>query len=358
MQAPFNVPRAWIVSAARAVGELRMSLVLVAGNLLAALAFSLPVLVPAISTLSHSLHPRESPAAAMADFKLVLGKSGGFLTGGALAATILAMVLQWLFAGGIAFRLCAGGPFRLSEFLQHSGRLLGRNLRLFLWELLWLMPVLLLISGPAIPLALTDRFPSPEAALTGTPLTPWSVGFLLYALVMFALWRGAFDVARIQLFADDQRLTRVASWRGIKAMVVRPLATLGYAALTLAGIIAVLLVMRVHAALTPASMGGALLGLVLAQLVIWIRMIASIAATAYALEVHRVLPPRTSRVRATENAAPIAPLSSESAQAPAPPPLPAPPVLPEIPKAPETKVERTHLDATALIEPPKPEDGT
>jgi hypothetical protein len=74
--------------------------------------------------------------------ELLLGL-GPMVTRGAmpsiLAPLLLLAVLQTLLAGGVVWRACAGGPFRLGAFLGQSGRLMLRNARLSLWLLLRLV---------------------------------------------------------------------------------------------------------------------------------------------------------------------------------------------------------------------------
>lgn len=64
--------------------------------------------------------------------QLLLGLGPVFAGGGlpsVLGPLVLLVLLQTLLMGGVVWRACGGGPFRLGAFLGQSGRLVGRNAR-------------------------------------------------------------------------------------------------------------------------------------------------------------------------------------------------------------------------------------
>jgi len=222
--------------------------------------------------------------------QLLLGLGSVFANGGAppsvLAPLLLAVVLQLLLVGGVVWRVCADGPFHLGAFLGQSGRLVGRNTRLYLWLLVFLGAALLVPIGLAAllhALGLPTVFTGTgEAWLFGRPFTVVSVLHLVVFVLALALWRLSLDVGRVLLFRDDLRVTRAAAWRAVKLVVRAPSSVALYAVLGGLGTLAVLLLVRGRAMLPEGTTGLALLALGMGQIVVWTRLAFQVAGTRFA----------------------------------------------------------------------------
>ena len=222
--------------------------------------------------------------------EVLLGGMGSLLQRGGspsiAAPLLLLVVLQTLLAGGVAWRTCAGGPFRLGAFLGQSGRLLLRNARLFLWLLLLLAVVALVPAALAAlmrALGLPTVFTLPgEAWIVGRPFGLWSVLHLGVVALAVALWRLSLDVGRVLLFRDDVRASRRAAWRAVRLVLRAPLAVVLYAALGGLATLAVLLAARGRASLPEGNAGLALLALGVGQGVLWIRLAFQVAGSRFA----------------------------------------------------------------------------
>ena len=230
---------------------------------------------------------------------LLLGLGAVFEGGGApsvAAPLLLLVVLQTFLVGGVVWRACAGGPFRVGAFLGQSGRLVARNARLYLWLLL-LLPVAALVPAALAlgmrALGLPTVFTvSGETWLFGRPFTAWSVLHLGVVALAFALWRLSLDVGRVLLFRDDLRATRRAAWRAVRLVLRAPLSVVLYAVLGGIATLAVLLAARGRASLPEGNAGLALLALGVGQLVLWIRLAFQVAGTRFAAAlVERTEPP-------------------------------------------------------------------
>lgn len=203
-----------------------------------------------------------------------------------LAPLLLLVVLQTLLAGGVVWRTCAGGPFRLGAFLGQSGRLMLRNARLSLWLLLLLVVAALVPAGLALlmkALGLPTLFTMPgEIWFFGRPFGVWSVLHLGVVVIALALWRLSVDVGRVLLFRDDVRATRRAAWRALRLVLRSPVAVAGYAMLGGLATLAVLLAARCRASLPEGNAGLALLALGVGQGVLWVRLAFQVAGTRFA----------------------------------------------------------------------------
>ncbi|MGZ6081387.1 MAG: hypothetical protein ACXWK4_11275 [Myxococcaceae bacterium] len=203
-----------------------------------------------------------------------------------LAPLLLLAVLQTLLAGGVVWRTCAGGPFRLGAFLGQSGRLMLRNARLSLWLLLLLVVAALVPAGLALlmkALALPTLFTVPgETWVFGRPFGVWSVLHLAVVVLALGLWRLSLDVGRVLLFRDDVRATRRAAWRALRLVLRSPVAVAGYAVLGGLATLAVLLAARCRASLPEGNGWLALLALGVGQGVVWIRLAFQVAGTRFA----------------------------------------------------------------------------
>jgi hypothetical protein len=203
-----------------------------------------------------------------------------------LGPLVLLVVLQTLVVGGVVWRACAGGPFRLGAFLGQSGRLVGRNARLYLWSLPLLLVALLVPIGLALlmkavglPTLLTLHG---EAWLFGRPFTFASVLHLAVLILALALWRLCLDVGRVLIFRDDLRITRRAAWRAVRLVVRAPRSVALYGLLGALATLVVLLLVRARAMLPEGSAGLALLALGVGQVVVWTRLAFQVAGTRFA----------------------------------------------------------------------------
>lgn len=291
-------PLRFLIAPLKAFSELKLLGVLLLANLCIALVQSAPILIPAIGHFGHSLagQGRAFPSPeAVFDSTRLLAQGGSFLAGPLLLGFLFSFGLQLLLAGGIVSRLCSPGPFSLADFARNCAAQLGRNLRLLGWALLGLLPLAGLAVLATVLLARAEKptlftLDAEQWALDN-PFTGWSLAHLALVVVLFALWRSSFDLARVQLFADDQRKTRLAAWRALKQMVRSPGALLGYIVLGLIGLLAVIALARLHSAVRVTSTGRAWLALGMAQLVIAARLGFSVAHTAFAVDVYRSMPP-------------------------------------------------------------------
>jgi hypothetical protein len=228
------------------------------------------------------------------------------------APLLLLVVLQTFLVGGVVWRACASGPFRLGAFMGQSGRLVGRNARLYLWLLLLLLvaalvPVLLAIPMRALGLH-TVFATSADRWVFGRPFTLASVLHLCLVALAVGLWRLSLEVGRVLLFRDDLHATRRAAWRAVRLVLRAPGAVALYTVLGALATLAVLLLARVHAVVPEGSVGLALLALGVAQGVIWVRLAFQVAGTRFAaalVESTGVGPPR-----AGQPVEPVAPAPS------------------------------------------------
>jgi hypothetical protein len=220
---------------------------------------------------------------------LLLGFGPVFANGGlpsVVAPLLLALLLQLFLVGGVVWRACAGGQFRLGAFLGQSGRLVGRNTRLYLWLLLFLGFVILVPMGLAFllhALGLPTLLTVPaETWIFGRPFTVVSVLHLAVLVLALALWRLSLEVGRVLLFREDLRLTRAAAWRSVKLVVRTPGSVALYALLGVLATFLMLLLLRARAMLPDGNTGVALLALGMTQVVVWARLAFQVAGTRFA----------------------------------------------------------------------------
>jgi hypothetical protein len=264
----------------RALGDVKLVALLLAANLAPSLAFALAPSAGAFGAFGHSLVGRDEPflgGYVAAELARVAVKGWGGASWLALFALLLlaSVPLQIALSGGVAARALEGqAPFSAADFVADCVRLFGRNLRLFGWALLGLIPVAVVAAGAA---ALVDQVDDPlgERSLVAYK----ALRFALIAAA-FATWRLAFDAAKVRAVSAEPRAMRRAAWQGLGA-AFRGRLWLGYAGLGLAGALGVLLLMRLHAALPVGSTGGALVALAFAQIVLGVRLVFSVAATNY-----------------------------------------------------------------------------
>ena len=267
------------------VREWRTVVVLLWANWLVAglmIAPSIPRLVAAFG------HAPRAVGRPLLSFEQLFGLGPVLVHGGTPsvgAPLLLLVVLQTFLVGGVVWRACARGPFRLGAFMGQSGRLVGRNARLYLWLLLLLLvaalvPVLLAI--PMRALGLHTVFTSSDRWVFGRPFSAASVLHLCVVALAVGLWRLSLEVGRVLVFRDDLHATRRAAWRAVRLVLRAPGAVALYSALGALATLAVLLLARVHAVLPEGSVGLALLALGVGQVVIWTRLAFQVAGTRFA----------------------------------------------------------------------------
>ena len=259
---------------------------LLAANWLVAILMVAPSIPVLSGTFGHAPLAVGKP---LVSTELLLGLSPVFANGGwpsVLAPLLLAVLLQVFLVGGVVWRACADGPFRLGAFLGQSGRLVGRNARLSLWLLLLLGVALVVPVGLAALLRALGRptilTMTGETWLFGRPFTVVSVLHLAVLVLALALWRLSLEVGRVMLFRDDLRVTRAAAWRAVKLVVRAPCSVALYALLGALATLAMLLLARGRAMLPEGSTGVALLALGIAQVVVWTRLAFQVAGTRFA----------------------------------------------------------------------------
>jgi hypothetical protein len=266
--------------------EWRTVAVLLGANWLVAVL----MVTPTVPVLSGAFgHAPLAVGRPLVSGQLLLGLGPVFANGrlpSVAAPLLLAVLLQLLLVGGVVWRACAGGPFRLGAFLGQSGRLVGRNARLYLWLLLLLGIAILVPLGLAallhalgLPTVLT--LPG-EAWVFGRPFTVASLLHLAVLVLALALWRLSLEVGRVLLFRDDLRVTRRAAWQAVRLVVRSPRSVALYAVLGALATLAVLLVVRARAMLPEGNAGLALLALGVGQVVVWTRLAFQVAGTRFA----------------------------------------------------------------------------
>jgi len=266
--------------------EWRTVAVLLAANWLVAALMVTPVLPGLLSAFGHAPLGAGKPILSSE----LLGGLGAVIESGrapsVLGPLLLLVLLQTFLTGGVVWRVCAGGPFRLGAFFGQSGRLVGRNARLFLWLLLLLavaMVVPLAVGAGMQLLGLRTSLTGPgEVWIFGNPFGGWSPVLFAVLGLAIALWRLSLDVGRVLLFRQDVRNTRRAAWRAFRLVLRSPLSVVLYALLGLLASGAVLLAARGRASLPEGSAGLALLALGVGQVVIWLRLAFQIAGTRFA----------------------------------------------------------------------------
>ena len=268
------------------VREWRTVAVLLCANWLVAGLMVAPSVPRMVAAFGHAPRATGKP---LLSTELLLGLGPVFESGGTpsvAAPLLLLVVLQTFLVGGVVWRACAGGPFRLGAFLGQSGRLVGRNVRLYLWLLLLLalaalVPVALALGMHALGLPTVFTVPG-ETWLFGRPFTVWSVLHLGVVALTLALWRLSLDVGRVLLFRDEFQGTRRAAWRAVRLVLWAPRSVVLYAFLGGLATAVVLLAMRGRASLPEGNAGLALLALGVGQSVLWLRLAFQVAGTRFA----------------------------------------------------------------------------
>jgi hypothetical protein len=236
-------------------------------------------------------------------------------------ALLLALPLTLFVTGGVVWRSWTVDRFRLTDFITECARGFGRMVRTLLWSLLLLAVCAGVVVGTSALLHVLHRetvFSAPWTWwVTDRPLSSgWAVLHLLLTVALWALWRLTLDTARVLVLVEELRKTRKALWRSFRLVLRSPGAWAGYALLGVGEAVAVLVMVRIHAALPEGNTGLAWLAIFVAQLVVLVRSGFQVSTTAFAAEL----------VRSTRDAA-VAPVGFA---APAKEPAPAPSVAPAV----------------------------
>jgi len=270
---------------ARGFGEWQVVSLLLALNLGVALVSVAPVVPRLASELGHAPlaegQPLLSAPVAFAVFAALREARPSVL-----APLGLLAVLQLFLAGGIARRAWLGGPFSTAEFFAASGRLFARNLRLACWSALGLVAVGAVAFGSTTLLVRLGHWPlfTLVGWVNGSLFDPWNVLQLALLTLCFAAWRLGLESARVLLWRDDLRRTRLAAWRGLGVALRAPLALLAFAALLGAAILGVFLLARFRASLPEGTVRWAVLAFLVGQGTLWVRYAFQVAGAVFAAE--------------------------------------------------------------------------
>jgi hypothetical protein len=268
------------VSVLWAFSERRMLLVLWLAGALASLGAVLPFVGPVKAHFDHSILGRADgflSGEVLADLSRLLGK--GSPASGPAYAALLSLVLSPALAGGTLGRLLRPGLFELRTFAADAAAHYLVNLRLLAWALLGLMPL-----GGLCALAFRALSAAEGEALYRAPFDKWRWLLGAAAALLLLAWRAAFDLARALAISQGERRTRRVAWAALKTVARRPSVLAGYAAVVGLGLGLAWLLVRVHAEVLVGTPAGALLALLVGQLLLWVRLGFSTAAYAYALE--------------------------------------------------------------------------
>jgi hypothetical protein len=275
-----NTLRSVFAALRRALGDGKLLALLLVANLAPSLLVALAPSVTAYGAFGHSLVGRDEPFLG-GDIIVEFGRAAQ--KGGASAwlwifalLFLVSLPLQVALSGGVAARALEGqARFSAADFAGDCLRLFGRNVRLFGWALLGLLPIALLA---VLTSALVGKLEDP---LGERSLALWKALRFGLLAAAFVTWRLAFDAAKVRAVADEPKAMRRAAWQGLKAALSTKGLWLGYAALGVGSALALLVAARVHAALPVGSVPGALLALLFAQIVLALRLTCSVAATHY-----------------------------------------------------------------------------
>lgn len=206
-------------------------------------------------------------------------------------ALLVALPLTLFLTGGVVWRAWTVDRFRLTEFIAECARSFGRVLRTLLWSLLLLGVCAGVAAGASAILHALHRDSVFTAWrllwLLDRPLTGWALGHLVLVVVLWALWRLTLDAARVLVLVEDVQKTRKAVWRAFRLVLTSPAAWTAYALLGVAEVLAVLLMMRLHAALPEGNTALAWLAILFAQAVVLVRAGFQVSTTAFAADLVR-----------------------------------------------------------------------
>ncbi len=285
--------RAIPASVVKGFSEWQTLLVLLSVSLLCAAIAVVPDLALLFKYYGHAPVANGKPLLSP---ELLLGINQAYAPGGTPLrslgiALLVALPLTLFVTGGVVWRAWTVDDFRLTDFITECGRSFGRMVRTLLWSLLLLAVCAGVVAGTSALLHSLHRetvFTTPSTAwVTDRPLTGWALSHLLLTVVLWALWRLTLDAARVLALVEELRKTRLAVWRSFRLVLRSPGAWASYALLGAVEAVAVLVVMRFHAALPEGNTALAWLAILVAQLVVLVRSGFQISTTAFAAELVR-----------------------------------------------------------------------
>lgn len=226
--------------------------------------------------LDHAVHApalaAHFNAAMFSDVGFLLSDNAGWLGGAVLLGLVLTLLLSPFLDGMIIGSGRAGRVLGFGGLLQQGIIEYGRMFRVMLWSVL---PYLLVIGAGMLASHLADDHADhavlESQADLGSNIAHWSV------LVVFVLMQAIVESTRAAFIADASlRSATRALGRGVRQLIRRPLATLGfYLIVTLIGLAfaGAAGIARIHVAAVGA--GGFLVALFLSQLTVvligWMR---------------------------------------------------------------------------------------
>jgi hypothetical protein len=287
--------RSWPRAIGRGFSEWKTAGVLFSVNLLVAALMVAPAIRPLVEHFGHAPLAVGKP---LLSYQLLLRLPSVFRNGGGpslLMPLLLLGVLQLFLVGGVVWRTWTVDPFRLGEFLGESGRLFGRNVRLFFWSMLLLLLLAAVVGGTAALLHRLHRDSlftvGTDAWIFGRPFTVWSVGHLAFTLLCLGLWRLSLEAARVLVFRDDLRQTRRAAWRGFRLTLRSPVSLALFVLLGVTATTAVFLIARVRASLPEGRTELAVLAFLVGQVAVWVGLTFQISGVSFAAQlVQRAAP--------------------------------------------------------------------
>ena len=276
-----------VVALRRSSSERRLLLLLWVVNLLCALPLAVPLWAIAGAQFGGSRAGHDDPfIPGELTFELghALASHVAPLAGAAALAMVLAILANQLLAGGVVARLWHRGRPSREGFAADCVRYFWRNLRVWLWMLLALIPAIVV---SALTRKLLGKLEANAAEVSS--FEKWNVLRMGIVVLLIAAWRAAFDLARTLVVVEDSRVTRRAAWRAVKLVVRRPALVLGYCAVAAVALALLAVLAAIHARLPQVSTVGALIVLVVGQLVILGRQWGSLATSSFIVESWREL---------------------------------------------------------------------
>lgn len=293
----------------------RLLLAWVVLMLLPALLLALPVTAWLHAQFGHSLQATAIAAGGnlplFAEALSTIGEHGPWLSGSAVGATVVALLLSPWLTGTVVASIRAGHTLRLGALLRAGLGEYLRMLRMLLWSLLPLGAALAVGMGA---LNLADEQTS-QAILASEADDPARLALILLA-VLLVLAHASVEAGRGWLGADLGLHSVIrAWWRGCKLLLRRPLATLiVYLGTSIVGYGLALLFSVLRVQVDGSHWGGWLAGFALTQLVVamlaWGRIarlygLAGLAAGAKVMQpVQTAAVAQTDTIAAPPNTAP------------------------------------------------------
>lgn len=230
----------------------------------------LPVRMALSERLDYSVHAkaiaeRFDLAWMLEAFKPLVQEQGAAINAGGITAVILTLLLSPWLTGMVVASIRAGQTLRFGNLLQFGLREYGRMARMLLWAIVPLG----VAFGLAAPVRKWAEHQGDTAILQANADNASLIATIVLAvLVVFA--HATLEAGRAQLAIDPSRRSAVkAWWRGVKLFFRRPVAVLVVYLGTMLigeGLAFAFGLARTH--VSAASIGGALVGVLIVQLVV------------------------------------------------------------------------------------------